>query len=98
MTYDEFWNGPSEMARYFRKADKMRKSRQNLAAWMQGAYFADALGAALSGFGKGSARGYCSEPFPLPHEEEERREREKQRLIARLDALRIQHSKRKDGG
>ncbi len=58
---------------------------------MQGAYFADALNAAMSGFGKGPGRSYREEPFPLRHEEEEHRERERKRLIARLDAFRMQN-------
>ena len=43
MTYDEFWNQDVALVRVYRKADELRRRRQNDALWMQGLYIRDAL-------------------------------------------------------
>lgn len=99
MTYEEFWCGPAELVAYYRKADKLRLSRENQMLWLQGGYFYDALCAALArGLGGNRGAKYMDEPMPLVHEQEENRERERQKAIAFFNAFRDSHAKSKGGG
>ena len=72
MTYDEFWNQDVAMVRAYRKADELKRRRQNETLWMQGWYIRDAL---LSTVGnmfadKSSAPiEYPSEPYPVTTEQ-----------------------------
>lgn len=72
MTYDEFWNQDVAMVRAFRKAEELKRRRQNETLWMQGWYIRDAL---LSTVGnmfsdKSSAPiKYPDEPYPVTAEQ-----------------------------
>ena len=78
MTYDEFWNQDVTMVRAFRKADDIRRRRQNETLWMQGIYIRDAL---LSTVGNMfSAKGsrpmeYPKEPYPVTSGQVEEKEK-----------------------
>lgn len=84
MTYDEFWNQDVAMVRAFRKADDLKRRRQNEALWMQGIYIRDAL---LSTVGNMfSAKGarpmeYPKEPYPVTNEQIAEKERAEQRCM-----------------
>lgn len=43
MTYEQFWNMDYELVRYYRKAAKIKQDLDNQQAWLQGAYFYEAL-------------------------------------------------------
>ena len=91
MTYDEYWYGDPLMVRAFYKADKIRKERDDAAAWLRGLYVRDAIASTIGNafLGKGK------QPFEYPdspyltaekiREEKERRQtEEEQTAFARL--------------
>ena len=43
MTYHEYWDGDSMMAKYFREAEERKRERENYNAWLQGVYIYEAL-------------------------------------------------------
>lgn len=43
MTYEQFWEQDCELVKYYRKAAQIRQDLQNQNAWLQGAYFYEAL-------------------------------------------------------
>lgn len=45
MSYDDYWNGPSEIARFYRQAHKLQEKRLDYNAWIQGRYIYEAIGA-----------------------------------------------------
>jgi len=66
MTYDEYWRGPAELPKYYRKAHELQTERENIRDWRMGLYIRDAIMACMPfpiGFAKGSAR-----PRPYPNE------------------------------
>lgn len=92
MTYDEFWNQDVTMVRAYRKADEMRKRRQNEVLWLQGMYIYEALcdvSPILHAFAnKGSKpTPYSKEPYAITEAEiREREEREAQIRQERIKA------------
>jgi hypothetical protein len=90
MTYDEFWNQDVTMVRAFRKADELKRRRQNEILWMQGAYFRDALLSTVGNMfsGKGSTPiEYPKEPYPITEDQiEEKKERERKSMEERMKA------------
>ena len=90
MTYDEFWNQDVTMVRAFRKADEIKRRRQNEILWMQGLYVREALLSTVGNMfsGKGSTPiEYPKEPYPITVEQiEEKRERENKSMEERLKA------------
>lgn len=61
MTAEEFWHGEPRLARAYREADLMRREREAIAEWRQGAYVLRAIASALS-----SRSQYPEEPLFLP--------------------------------
>lgn len=84
MTYDEFWNQDVALVRAYRKAQDLRERRQNQAAWLQGLYIYEALCDVSPLFRFTMKSGtieplpYLKEPYPIS--EEERQEREQQKI------------------
>ena len=80
MTYDDFWHGDVNMVRAYRKADEVRRRRENEALWVQGLYVRDALVCTVGNMfsGKGSQKHeYPKEPYAITELEiREREERE----------------------
>ena len=80
MTYDEFWNQNVDMARAYRKADELRRKRENETLWVQGLYVRDALICTVGNMfsGKGATKHeYPKEPYAITELEiREREERE----------------------
>ena len=99
MTYDEFWNGDTEMPKMFRKAYEIKQKEYDQQAWIQGAYVYHAIGALapiLKAFAKGSAKPYLEHPFcyderPLsdetPKQAKENRNDNKARTMFEMWAL-----------
>lgn len=90
MTYDEFWNQDVAMVRAFRKADEIRRQRQNEMLWMQGIYVRDALLATVGNMfsGKGSKPiTYPKEPYPVTTVQVAEKEKaERKRMEERMKA------------
>lgn len=90
MTYDEFWNQDVTMVRAFRKADEMKRRRQNEMLWMQGLYVREALLSTVGNMfaGKGATPiEYPKEPHPITVEQvEEKKERERKSMEERMKA------------
>ena len=64
MTPEQYWDGDSMLAKYYRKADEIRRKRRNEELWLQGMYIYEALcdvSPVLHAFAK---RG--SKPVPYP--------------------------------
>lgn len=80
MSYDQFWNDRPELAVAYRKADRLTMRRTNENAWLQGAYFNNALNAVIgNAFGKGRKKEYPRSPLPIFEDElRERRVSEQQ--------------------
>ncbi len=83
MTYDEFWNGDVNMVRAYRKADEMKRRRQNETLWVQGLYVRDALVCTVGNMfsGKsGKQHEYPKEPYAITETEIREREERDARL------------------
>lgn len=82
MTYDQYWNDDVELVKYYRKADEFRKERANQEAWLQGAYFYEALcrvSPILRAFSKADEPSpYPDRPYALTQKEQEEREKQKE--------------------
>lgn len=85
MSYDEFWYGKPERARYYRKAHELKRKQMNEQLYLQGMYIYEALcdvAPILVSMPKKGAKilPYSDEPYPLTKaEQEEREKREMQR-------------------
>jgi hypothetical protein len=90
MTYDEFWNQDVTMVRAFRKADELKRRRQNEILWMQGLYIREALRSTVGNMfsGKGATPiEYPEEPYPVTVDQvEEKKERERKSMEERMKA------------
>lgn len=102
MSYGEFWNQDVALVRAYRKADELKRRRQNEALWMQGLYIRDALLSTVGNMfaGKGATPNeYPKEPYPVTEEQRIEKEREKyrrmeERMKADFAALAAQMVKR----
>lgn len=70
MTHDEYWNGPANLPRVYRKAEELRREKVNSQLWIQGMYIYEALCDAsplFRSFGKGkvTAHPYAKEPYDI---------------------------------
>ena len=78
MSYDEYWNGEMERAKFYREAFKLKKKQDNEKLWLQGAYIYNVLHDIYPLF-NAWAEGAEVQPymeFPLPLDEEERKAQE----------------------
>ncbi len=101
MTPEQYWDGDSMLAKYYRKADELRRKRRNEELWLQGMYIYEALcdvAPVLHAFAKRGTKPvpYPDHPYALTvndREEEkkikEQREREKARryMEAKMAAI-----------
>lgn len=81
MTYDQFWNEDCELVKFYRKAAQIRQDLKNQEAWLQGAYFYEALldaAPVLRAFAKKGTKAtpYPKEPFDLFSNENKQKKRE----------------------
>ena len=69
MTYEQYWDGPAELVKYYRKLHALRAAQRNQELWVQGRYIYDALCAAAPIFNplskESAPREYVKEPYPL---------------------------------
>lgn len=83
MSYDDFWNQNVDIARAYRKADELKRRRQNEVLWIQGLYVRDALACTVGNMfaGKGSQKHeYPKEPYAITEQEIEEREEREERI------------------
>ena len=75
MTYEQFWDGDPELAKYYRKADEIRRDRMNQEMWWQGMYIYEAIccvSPILQAFAKKGtkAKPYPEEPYPITRKQQ----------------------------
>ena len=107
MTAEQYWEGDPTLARYYRKADEIRKERRNEELWLQGMYIYEALcdvSPVLHAFAKKGTKPqpYSEKPYAITKEQQERIEEEKERKIAEkgkkfMEALMASTNKRFEG-
>lgn len=109
MTYDEFWFGKPERAKYYRKAYELKKKQLNEQLWLQGMYFFEAIcdvAPILVAMPKKDAKiqPYSTEPYALTVKEQEERERrenerKQKKMLERFNAMAtLVNHKFKQGG
>lgn len=82
MSYDDYWNGPAELTRYYYRAYEIKRDRKNEELWLQGMYIYEAL-CNVSPLMNALAKDhkpirYPEKPYPITKEEIAKREEEKQ--------------------
>lgn len=71
MSYAEYWEGDASLARYFRKAYRIKQEEANNNAWLQGLYIYDAISTALHNALRGMAKSkppakdYAKQPYNI---------------------------------
>lgn len=93
MSYDEFWNQDVALVRVYRKADELRRRRQNETLWLQGMYIYEALCDAAPIFHAFAKKGtkphpYAKEPYAIT--ESEIRERDEREAEARQERIKAE--------
>lgn len=92
MTYNQYWHGPAEVARYYREAYKLKQKERNRELWLQGMYIYEALidvAPIMVAFPKKGTKPtpFSEEPYPLTALEiRERKEREERKRAEQLRA------------
>ena len=91
MSPEQYWDGDPALAKYYRKADELRRKRRNEELWLQGMYIYEALcdvSPVMNAFAKKGTkpRPYSDHPYAITVKERddekvliEKREREKAR-------------------
>lgn len=64
MTYELYWEGDPQLAREYRKADKLRRQRTNEDQWLQGMYIYNALCCVAPIFRDFAKKGTKAHPYP----------------------------------
>lgn len=83
MTYDEFWNQNVDVVRAYRRADELKRRRENEILWLQGVYVRDALICTVGNMfaGKsGKQYEYPKEPYAITEADIREREERDSRL------------------
>lgn len=69
MSYHDYWDGDSQMVRYYRDAEEYKQERENYLAWLHGLYIYSALCDVAPIFNpmskKKKPRQYMDSPVPL---------------------------------
>ena len=104
MSYNEYWNEPPILARYYRKADEIRNDKKNEELWLQGMYFYEAVAVALAnGFGKKGQKPkkYTEKPYKIREDTKEEKakkaEQERQKAIRYFEKLMASHKGKEVG-
>ena len=87
MTPEQYWDGDSVLAKYYRKADAIRMERMNQEKWLQGMYIYEAICDAspiLHAFAKKGTKPhpYSDKPYPLTEKQRERNEEVKEKAVS----------------
>ncbi|MBR4723479.1 MAG: hypothetical protein IK072_01935 [Clostridia bacterium] len=108
MTYDQYWNGDPEIAKFYRQAQKTKMSLKNRELWLMGAYIYEALCDVSPVLNANAKKGtkplpWRSEPIPITKEEMKVKEEKenKARYIKnkkRFESMVMLNNKRFEGG
>ena len=84
MSREEFWNMDCNLVRDYRKADEIRRERENHSLWLQGAYIYDLLTRLVPALNPMTKKGirpkpYMDEPYPVTRQAVENREEQKEK-------------------
>jgi hypothetical protein len=74
MSYEQYWDGESDIPKYVRKEYKLRQEALNYEAWLKGLYVYDAVISAMSHMSdnKNNHKNYAEKPYDFtPRKEEE---------------------------
>ena len=79
MSYAEYWSGPNDAPKHYRKAFKLRQENANHEAWLHGLYVYDAVTSAMSHLSKekSSHKNYAEKPYSFTPKEIEKDNKEK---------------------
>lgn len=85
MSYDEFWFRDVGLVKAYRRADELKRRRENELLWLQGAYIYEAIcdvAPILHAFAKKGTKPqpYVKEPYPITESEIQEREEREARL------------------
>lgn len=104
MTAQQYWQGDCQLVRYYRRAARIRQDMRNQDAWLQGAYFYEALCDAspiLRAFAKRGTKPapYRQEPYPLSagqdkQQREQARQRQDDKAKAYMEAFALAVNKK----
>lgn len=76
MTYQEYWDGDAQMAKYFRDAEEYKQEKENHRAWLHGFYIYSALldvAPVLNAMSKKKKpRPYIATPIPISNKASKR--------------------------
>lgn len=64
MTPEQYWDGDPALAKYYRKADEIKRKRQNTDLWLQGMYIYEALCDVAPIFHAFAKKGTKPRPYP----------------------------------
>lgn len=106
MSYDDFWYGDLDIAKYTLKAHRLKKDQMNEQLWLQGLYVYEAmrrLYPLFNPFSKEKPEEYFKEPIPFSKpKKEDKKEREQiaemEKMRAYLMNMVAQAKKEKEGG
>ena len=78
MTYEQYWEQDSDLVKYYRKAQEIRRDEHNRQAWLQGMYVYEAIAdiaPILHAFAKKGtkARKYSEKPYEFKQPEKKRK-------------------------
>ena len=88
MSYEQYWDGPGDLARVYREAHDIMQVQKNHELWLQGLYVHQAVSVAVNNlFRKKGAKpkGYLDKPLPVTRREQrEQRRMEEQSRYKRI--------------
>ena len=81
MTYEQFWDGETEMVRAYRNMYERKQRQENFNAWLIGRYVHDAFSVVYANaWNKNSTAKYPERPYPLTEKEDRERKEEEAKL------------------
>ena len=84
MSFAEYWEGDPKLARYYRKAYRIKQDEINNNAWLQGMYVYDAVSTALHNALRGMAKtkppvkDYAKQPYEFKNKVQSEAEKAKE--------------------
>ena len=93
MTYEQYWYGPSLLAKDYLQAETYRRKSENYNLWLGGLYISHAIASTIGNAfikEKSNPNVYPDKPFPVTKEEMEDMEREQHEKEVELARLKIQ--------
>ena len=87
MTEEQFWDGDSQLVKYYRRAEEIRIDRRNQELWLQGMYIYDALcdvSPLLHAMAKKGTKPhpYPAQPYSISEKQRKREEEDRERKVA----------------